>query len=69
MIDLHFQTNINCMGCVSKVTPVLNTTEGIQSWNVDTTNSSKVLTVKTDSLTAPEIITVVEKAGFKAEML
>ncbi|WP_242929043.1 heavy-metal-associated domain-containing protein [Pontibacter vulgaris] len=69
MKELQFKTNINCGGCVSKVTPALNATEGVCEWNVDTTNSSKVLTVKTDSLTAPEIITVVEKAGFKAEML
>ena len=67
MKDLQFKTNINCGGCVSKVTPVLNSTEGVCEWSVDTTQKDKVLTVKTDSLSANEVIAAVEKAGFKAQ--
>jgi len=69
MKELQFKTNINCGGCVASVRPVLNATEGDCEWNVDTTNRNKVLTVKTDSLTASEVIATVEKAGFKAEAL
>ncbi|WP_299761327.1 heavy-metal-associated domain-containing protein [uncultured Pontibacter sp.] len=69
MKDLQFKTNINCGGCVSKVTPILNSTEGVCEWNVDTTKREKVLTVKTDSLSAGEIVATVEKAGFKAQPL
>lgn len=69
MKTLEFKTNINCGGCVAKVTPVLNKTEGIAEWNVDTANKSKVLTVTTDSLSAQEVIATVEKAGFKAQEL
>lgn len=69
MKDLKFKTNINCGGCVAKVTPVLNDTEGVSEWNVDTSNKDKVLTVKTDSLSASEVIATVEKAGFRAETL
>ncbi|PRY06409.1 copper chaperone [Pontibacter ummariensis] len=69
MKDLQFKTNINCGGCVSKVTPVLNASEGVCEWNVDTSNRDKVLTVKTDTLSAHEIIAAVVKAGFKAEAL
>ncbi|TXK33233.1 heavy-metal-associated domain-containing protein [Pontibacter qinzhouensis] len=69
MKDLQFKTNINCGGCVSKVTPVLNATEGVCEWNVDTTQKDKILTVKTDSLSADEVVATVEKAGFKAQPL
>ncbi|PRY13790.1 copper chaperone [Pontibacter ummariensis] len=69
MKDLQFKTNINCGGCVSKVTPVLNSTEGVQEWSVDTTQKDKVLTVKTDTLSANEIVATIEKAGFKAQPL
>lgn len=69
MKELQFKTNINCGGCVSKVTPALNATEGVSEWNVDTTNRNKILTVKTDSLSASEVIATVEQAGFKAEAL
>ncbi|GAB3832031.1 heavy-metal-associated domain-containing protein [Pontibacter rugosus] len=69
MKNLQFKTNINCGGCVSKVTPALNSTEGISEWSVDTTQKDKVLTVKTDSLSASEVIATVEKAGFKAQPL
>ncbi len=31
METLKFKTNINCGGCVAKVTPELNATEGILS--------------------------------------
>ena len=69
MNELQFKTNINCGGCVSKVTPTLNATEGICEWSMDTANRDKILTVKTDSLSASEIKATVEKAGFKAEAL
>ncbi|MBC5994497.1 heavy-metal-associated domain-containing protein [Pontibacter cellulosilyticus] len=69
MKELQFKTNINCGGCVSKVTPALDTAEGVCEWSVDTTNRDKVLTVKTDSLTASEVIATVEKAGFTAKEL
>lgn len=67
MKELQFRTNINCGGCVSKVTPVLDAVEGVCEWSVDTANRSKILTIKTDSLSASEVIATVEKAGFKAE--
>ena len=67
MKDLKFKTNINCGGCVSKVTPVLNAAEGVCEWTVDTANKDKVLIVKTDFLSASEVIATVEKAGFKAQ--
>lgn len=69
METLKFKTNINCGGCVAKVTPELNATEGICRWNVDTNNSNKILTVETDNLSKKEVMDVVKKAGFKIEEL
>jgi copper chaperone len=67
MQTLQFKTNINCGGCIAKITPDLNSTTGIKSWKVDTTNPNKVLTVETEQLTAEQVIESVKQAGFKAE--
>lgn len=69
MKEYQFKTNINCSGCVAKVTPVLNNNEEIKEWNVDTANPSKVLTVQTESLNEEQVKELVSKAGFKAESL
>lgn len=69
METLEFKTNINCGGCVAKVTPHLNSNPGIREWNVDTNNPKKVLTVKTEILKAEDIKAIVQQAGFKAEKL
>jgi copper chaperone len=69
MNQYQFKTNINCGGCVAKVTPVLNNNEEIKEWNVDTVNPSKVLTVQTESLNEEQVKELVSKAGFKAESL
>lgn len=66
MKTLKFKTNINCNGCVAGVTPFLNKIEGI-SWNVDTENEDKILTVETENVTQEEIIKAVKKAGFEVE--
>lgn len=69
MKQYQFKTNINCAGCVAKVTPVLNQSDEITEWKVDTNNPSKVLTVNTENLSPDDIKSIVEKAGFKAEAL
>ena len=69
MNQYQFKTNINCSGCVAKVTPVLNKNEQIKEWNVDTANPSKVLTVQTESLNEEQVKELVSKAGFNAESL
>lgn len=67
--NLQFKTNINCGGCVAKVTPFLNEAEGIEHWEVDTTSKDKVLSVNSDGITKEEIIQKVQEAGFKIEIL
>jgi copper chaperone len=67
MKTLKFKSNIKCMGCVARVTPVLNEAKGITKWEVDIYNPQKTLTVATESLNAQDVASLVEKAGFKAE--
>ena len=69
MKQYQFKTNINCSGCVARVTPVLNGNEEIKDWKVDTDNPQKILTVETESLNQEQIKAIVQKAGYKAEDL
>lgn len=68
-INLQFKTNINCSGCIAKVTPFLNDAEGIQHWEVDTNNKDKILSVESDGITEAEVMKKVQEAGFKIELL
>ena len=63
----QFKTNINCTGCVAKVTPVLNGSIEIDHWHVDTADPAKLLTVETSKLSAEEVKQLVSRAGFVAE--
>jgi len=67
--NLQFKTNINCGGCVAKVTPFLNEADGICHWEVDTTGKDKILSVHSDGITKDEVIQKVQAAGFKIELL
>ena len=67
MKTLKFKTNINCGGCVSKVTPFLNKQEGVESWEVDTANPNKILTIESDGATKEDVTSTLQKVGFKAE--
>ena len=65
MKTIQFNTNINCGSCIRAVTPVLNGEQAITSWQVDTANPNKVLTV-TGDITEEQVLALVEDAGFKA---
>jgi len=69
MEKYQFKTNINCGGCIAKVTPALNGNVHIKEWNADTTNPDKILTITTDTLSWQEVITLLDEAGFKATPL
>lgn len=64
-----FKTNINCGGCIAKVTPFLDEAKGVSNWNVDTADKNKVLTVVSDGITESDVIDTVQKAGFKIETI
>lgn len=65
---LKFKTNINCGGCVAKVTPFLKDAEGICHWDVDTSNKDKILFVRSEGITEQEVIDKVQEAGFVIEL-
>lgn len=67
--QFQFKTNINCGGCIASVKLHLDKAEGICHWEVDTANKDKVLTVKSEGITEQEVISTVQKAGFKIEPL
>ena len=54
---------------MSSVTPHLNANSNIKSWEVDTADPQKVLTIETDTLSDEAVREIVIKAGFKAEKL
>ena len=67
METLKFKTNINCGGCIAKVTPFLNDEEGIEKWKVDIDNPEKTLTVNVCDIGAAGVIEAVKKAGFNIQ--
>ena len=62
-----FKTNINCGGCIAKVSPFIEEVTAITHWEVDTKNPKKILTVESESLSEADIIALIERAGFEAQ--
>ena len=69
MENLKFKTNINCNGCLSKVSPQLNNESGIEEWAVDLNAVEKTLTVQSSTASKEMIMNAVQKVGFKIESL
>jgi len=69
MNELKFKTNINCTGCLSKVTPILDAESGIENWEVDLKSEDRTLTVATTNLNAEQVETAVKRAGFTADSI
>ena len=67
MKTIKFKTNINCSGCIATAKPYLDTVKNLESWEVDTQNPDKILTVKGDEVSAADVIANVQKAGYKIE--
>ncbi len=67
MNKLKFKTNINCTGCLTKVTPFLDENKHIGNWEVDLTHDDRILTIETTKLLQTDVVEIVNKAGYKAE--
>ena len=63
-----YKTNINCAGCVARVTPLLNSLKGIEKWKVDTNNKDKLLEINGE-ISPEDLKTALAKLDFKAEEL
>ena len=66
---MQFKTNINCGGCIAKVTPFLDQVAGAGKWSVATANPSKILTVENESVTSEEIEAGLDKLGYHADVI
>ena len=67
MKTLKFKTNINCGNCMAAAKPYLDAVKNVQSWEVDTKNPEKILTVTGPDISAENIIENVQKAGYTIE--
>jgi copper chaperone CopZ len=69
MKTITFKTNINCSGCVEKATPFLDEAAGAGNWKVDTQNPAKLLTIEKEGVHEKDIVSTLQKAGFKADVV
>ena len=63
----RFRTSIMCNGCIAKVKPILDGTEGISSWKVNLDTPDRVLTVVSNGITEDELLALIRNAGFTIE--
>ncbi len=67
MRTYKFKTNINCGGCIDKVSSYLDNAQDILHWSVDTGDEDKVLTViGSEKLEQRDVVDIVNLAGFSA---
>lgn len=65
----QFKTNINCGGCIEKVSPLLNNSPGICHWDVNTNSKEKILSVHSIGISPQEVMDKVKDAGFNIEVI
>jgi copper chaperone len=68
MKKYQFKTNIMCAGCIQTVKPFLDKNSEISTWEVDLQSPDKILTVESAVLSEEPIKSIVNKAGYKAEI-
>jgi len=69
METLKFKTNLKCNGCISAITPTMNSIEGIASWKVDLATPERLLTVECNPEKAGDILAGIRKAGYEIELI
>jgi copper chaperone len=69
MFEKKFKTNINCNNCLNTVTPFLNQEMDIEEWQVDLEHPDRILSASLEEDEASLVISAVNKAGFKAELI
>ncbi len=67
--EIKLKTTLNCGGCVAKVQSDFDNNAGISEWKVDLTNPDKILTVQSAGITSDEVVEILKKKGFNAEVL
>lgn len=66
---MEFTTNIMCSSCIAKVTPVLNEVIGENNWKVDILNPKKKLSIISENASESQVISALQKIGYKAELI
>jgi copper chaperone len=66
MTAMKFKTNINCGGCIAAAKPYLDNLEGMESWDVDTNDPQKPLTIE-GTVSQEQVVEAVQEAGYHIE--
>ena len=66
---MEFKTSLKCSGCVERITPRMNSLDGIISWEVDLTKSVKILKVESMKDNEQEIVSVLRENGYTCEKI
>jgi len=69
MKTTEFKTSIKCNGCIERITPGMNSLEGIVTWNVDLTKPLKILKVESMRDYEQEIVSVLREKGYTCEKI
>ena len=69
MASLKFKTNVKCNGCKSAITPFLDNEPSIEEWRIDLFDPDHLLTVEGDDVKSDTVISLLAKAGYKAEFV
>ncbi|QMU26616.1 copper chaperone (plasmid) [Adhaeribacter radiodurans] len=66
---LKFKTNISTQEQIALITPILDQVEGISKWDIDPDSNDNILSVSGENLNPQKVENVIQKAGFKVEVL
>ena len=69
MIIKQFKTNMKCGGCVTTVTPFIESVDGLMKWEFDTNNPEKILRVELAQDDQGMVEAAVRQAGFNIELI
>lgn len=64
METLRFKTSLKCGGCVSAITPGLESLNEIEKWSVDLESPDKVLKVEASEDISDKVMDSVKKTGY-----
>lgn len=68
-LTLRYKTNINCSGCVEKVTGAIDAIGEVCDWEVDTNSKDKILSVHFTGDGEDQLIRAIQEKGFKIERI
>jgi hypothetical protein len=66
---LRFKTNLKCKNCILNVTPLLESNNSIEDWELHLNHPDKLLEVNATDDVSEEIITMIKKAGYQIDRL